>query len=383
MKIVLNAVAFVPGRMGGVESYLRNLVSSLQELDGGHDYYLICNQRDLASFQLSSPRFHALRCAFAKPSPLWYLRAAMRELTPLDPLRLFMDGLRMDLVHHPFSVLQPIRHRLPSVLTFHDMQHEYFPEYFSRRALQARKALWRPSAEQATRIVAISGYAKSTLVERYQIDPDKIDVVYNGYDRRFAVIDDHARLAAVKSRYNLDRPFIYYPAASWPHKNHMNLLAALRLMVERFGFDGRLVLSGIAMQGHDRVLAGIDRLGLRDNVKLLGYLPQEDLPSLYNLARVMAFPSRHEGFGIPLLEAMACGCPVACSNVTSIPEVAGSAALTFDPDSVEEIAEALWTLWSDETLRADLAARGLERVKEFSWGNMARQTVQVYERIRA
>ena len=151
-------------------------------------------------------------------------------------------------------------------------------------------------------------------------------------------------------------------------------------MKESYGFDGRLVLSGIAMQGSGDVVAEIERLGLQNDVKLLGYLPHGELPPLYHLARLMAFPSLHEGFGIPLLEAMACGCPIACSNVTSIPEVAGPAALTFDPTSMEVMALKLWTLWSDEPLRRDLIARGLARVKLFSWGNMARETVQVYER---
>ena len=173
---------------------------------------------------------------------------------------------------------------------------------------------------------------------------------------------------------------MYYPAATWPHKNHKRLLAALKIMKDRYGFDGQLVLSGIAMQANDAVLEEIGRLGLRDDVIVLGYLPHEDLPCLYNLARLMVFPSLFEGFGIPLVEAMACGCPVACSNVTSIPEVVGDAAVTFDPVSVEDMAEKTWALWSNDSLLRDMKTQGLDRVKLFSWDNMARQTIQVYEK---
>lgn len=381
MNIVLNAVAFTPGRMGGGETYFRNLVSSLQAVDTSNDYYLICNEQYVKSFQLSTPRFRPLACRYSKPSPLWYLRAAIRNVTPIDILRPYMNRLNVDLIHHPFSILQPINHKIPSVLTFFDMHHEFYPEYFSSYELNARKRLWRPSAEYATRIIAISEHAKTCLGERYDIAPDRIDVVYIGCSPQFRIMDDPDILESVRSRYCLNKPFMYYPAATWPHKNHKRLLTAFRLLKDRYDFEGQLVLSGLAMQANDEVLQEIERLGLRDNVTVLGYLPYIDLPCLYNLARLMVFPSLYEGFGIPLVEAMACGCPVACSNVTSIPEVVGEAALTFDPLSIEDMAEKIWRLWSGETIRQELVFRGLERVKLFSWDTMARQTISVYEKV--
>lgn len=380
MKIVLNAVAFIPGRMGGVESYFRNLLSSLQEIDAHNDYLLICNQRYIDSLSLSNPHFKFLPCAYAKPSKHWYLRAAIRHATKLDILRPFMNGLAVDVIHHPFSILQPIRHTTPSVLTFHDMQHEFFPEYFTSYALQAREALYRPSAEQATRIIAISEYVKMSLVDRYRIDADKIDVVYEGHCPEFRIIDNPDHLESVRSRYDLRKPFMYYPAATWPHKNHKRLLAALRIMKERNGFDGQLVLSGIAMQANDGVVKEIERLGLHNDVVMLGYLPGEDLPALYNLARLMVFPSLHEGFGIPLLEAMACGCPITCSHATSIPEIAADAALFFDPASEDDIARNILKLWDDNALRQEMVTRGVERAQFFSHEKMAHMTLNVYEK---
>lgn len=380
MRVALNAVALDPGRMGGVESYFRNLVSSLQAVDTTNDYSLICSERYFASFLLKNPHFEPLPCSFAKPSPLWYLRAAIRHATPIDILSPYVNRLKVDIIHHPFSILQPIHHKIPSVLTFHDMQHEFFPENFSAYALQARKKLWRPSADLATRIIAISSHAKQSLVEHFGIDPKKIDVVYNGYNDQFHVIENNSLLESVQSRYGLHKPFMYFPAATWPHKNHLKLLATLKIMKERYRFDGQLVLSGIAMQANNVLLDEITSLGLEKDVVLLGYLEDEDLPFLYNLARLMVFPSLHEGFGIPLVESMACGCPVACSNVSSIPEVVGDAALTFDPFSLEEMAEKIWKLWSDDSLRLDLKTKGLDRVNLFNCETMARKTIHVYEK---
>jgi glycosyltransferase involved in cell wall biosynthesis len=380
MKIALNAVSFAPGQMGGVETYFRNLVRSLQEIDTDNDYYLICNERYIDSFSLSNPHVTPASYCYTKPSPLWYLRVAIKDATRIDILRPFMNRLKVDVIHHPFSFLNPMHLKIPSVLTFIDMQHEFFPENFSSYELKARKALYRPSAEQATRIIAISEHARMCLVERYGIARDKIDVIYIGYSPQFRIMDDPDVRESIRSRYGLQKPFIYYPAATWPHKNHKRLLAALRLMKDRYGFDGQLVLTGIAKQASKEIFEETERLGLHDDVMVLGYLPHEDLPGLYNLARLMVFPSLFEGFGIPLVEAMACGCPIACSDVTSIPEVVGDAALMFDPDSVEDMAQKAWRLWSDDALRQESITRGLERVKLFNWENMAIQTIKVYEK---
>lgn len=380
MKIALNAVAFTPGRMGGIETYFRNLVRSLQQVDTGNDYYVICNKQYIDSLALSKPHFTPVPSIYAKPSPLWYFRVALRDTFGLDMLRPAINHLNMDIIHHPFSFLNPMGLRSPSVLTFIDMQHEFFPENFSRRALQFRKSFYRSSAENAAHIIAISEHVKTCLVARYGIAPDKISCIHIGYDPHYLVIDDTQRLESLRIKYALHKPFMYYPAATWPHKNHKRLLAAFRIMKDRHRFDGQLVLSGIAMQANDAVLEEIERLGLHNDVVVLGYLPHEEMPYLYNLARLMVFPSLYEGFGIPLVEAMACGCPVACSNSTSIPEVVGDAAVTFDPGSAEEMAEKIWGLWNDDVLLCDLRTKGFDRAGQFGWENMARQTVQVYKK---
>lgn len=174
---------------------------------------------------------------------------------------------------------------------------------------------------------------------------------------------------------------MYYPAATWPHKNHKTLLQAFKILKDWCGFEGDLVLTGIAKQSHDDISAQIELLGIKDDVKVLGYLPYEELPCIYNLARLLVFPSLFEGFGIPLVEAMACGCPVVCSNVTSIPEIVGAAGVMFDPDSAEDMAEKLMSVWWDDEQICKMRSEGLERVKLFSWENTALKTLRCFEKI--
>ncbi|MEJ2700142.1 MAG: glycosyltransferase family 1 protein, partial [Desulfuromonadales bacterium] len=216
--------------------------------------------------------------------------------------------------------------------------------------------------------------------EKYRVPAGKIDVVYNGYGGEYRVIDDVDELERVRSRYGLERHFLYFPAATWPHKNHRRLLGALRILVDRYRFDGQLVLTGISMKSHGDILKEIERLDLGEQVKILGYLPYAELPYLYNLARLLVFPSLFEGFGLPLVEAMACGCPVVCSDVTAIPEVIGKAGLLFDPTAEEDIAAKIWSAWNDEELRKRLVALGFQRAGLFRWEKAALQTIEVYKK---
>jgi glycosyltransferase involved in cell wall biosynthesis len=385
LQVAFSAITFQPGQIGGMEIYFRNLLSALQENDLTNQYSLLCDRHYIDELPLGNPGFKAVPCNFTKPSIGWFLRGVIRNTVKIDILRPIMNRLQVDVIHHPFSILNPLHLTIPSVLTFHDMQHEFFPEYFSSFEMKVRNEFFRLSAEQATRIIAISEHAKSTLVEKYGVTPEKIEVIYNGYNSSFRIIDDPDLLEKVRSRYGLNRPFLYYPAATLPHKNHKTLFAALKLLRDRHHFDGQLVLSGAVTRVNSAIMQEIGRMGLEDTVKVLGRLPHDDLPFLYNLARVMAFPSLFEGFGLPLIEAMACGCPVACSNVTSMPEVIGDAGVTFDPASVEDVAEKIFILWEDEAQREALRGRGLQRAQSrlFSWVNTARETIKVYEKAAA
>ncbi len=380
MRIGLNIVGLPLGAWGGVETYFRNLLHYLQKVDSGNEYTLLIDDRNVTQFPLYNPSFSRQIYRFARPSFPWYVRAALRRTLHYDVLKPFLNRVPLDVIHHPFSFLNPRGLATSSVLTFWDMQEEFFPEFFSATVLRWRQRMYRPSAEEATRIIVSSEFTKQCLVERYRIVPDKIDVIYTGYGPEFRVIDDPEDLDQVRQKYGLSRPFLYYPAASWPHKNHRTLLAALRILCDRNDFDGQLVLTGIAMQAHGDMLRDIERLGLGERVKILGYLPYGELPFLYNLARLMVFPSLFEGFGIPLVEALACGCPVVCARAASIPEVVGEAGVTFDPLSAEDMADKVNSVWQDDGRISDMKIRGRERARIFDWETTARKTVATYER---
>jgi glycosyltransferase involved in cell wall biosynthesis len=380
MIIGLNAITFVPGRIGGMETYIRNLVDRLQRLDTANSYLLLCDRRFAGEFPIVGDNLRVRHIDYARPSLNWFMRGVFRNTLNVDILKREMRGIEVDIIHHPFTVVTPLGTGIPAVLTFWDMQHEFFPEFFSRLELRKRRRIYPASVREAERVIVSSAYTGDCLAERYDVAAEKIEVIPTGYGPEYRVIDDPEGLQRVRTKYGLDRPFLFYPAATWPHKNHKNLLAALRILKESYGFDGELLLSGIAMQSHGEIMAEVGRLGLSGCVRLLGYLHAGELPWIYNLARMLAFPSLFEGFGIPIVEAMACGCPVVCSNMTSLPEVAGDAGLLFDPRIPEQIAETVWSVWTDEAKRREMQGRGLARARLFTWDETARKTIEVYRK---
>ena len=371
---------FNPGGMGGIETYIRNLVSVLLGSHGEDTYTLVCSEANAGCFHVVDDTSRTITFDNRRGTLSRFVRSALRNTCNIDLVKRRIDNLVLDVVHNPFTNIRPLGLRTPTVVTFYDLQHEYWPQFFPPRELERRKYKYRAAAQQAARIMAISDFTRQSLVERYAVPADRIDVVHLSCGSEYRECCDQELLRKIREKYGLRRPFLFYPAATWPHKNHRTLLAALQLLRERYDFKGELVLTGIAMRSHNEILDEIERRGLKENVRVLGYLPYEDLPYLYNLARIMVFPSLFEGFGIPLVEAMACGCPVVCSDVTSIPEVVGEAAVTFDPNSCEEMAEKIWTVWNNDCQIEKMRVYGLARANHFSWDKTARQTLDVYRR---
>ena len=380
MRVGLNAIGFSPGTMGGVETYFRQLLLHLQLDCGVHDYLIVCKNTDVDSFELQNPRFSMKVFNIGRPSLRWLIRGVVFESMHRDIITSSMNRLPVDVIHHPFTIIEPLGTKIPSVLTFWDMQQEFYPQFFSHREMRFRNFTFPASTQQARRIIVSSTFTKKCLIERYQVDPDKIDIVYTGYGKEYHPLTDSVVLNSARARYNLPDAFIYYPAALWPHKNHRTLLDALCLIRDRYGVMLNLVLSGMSTGRAGELRTEILRRNLQDAVTVLGYIPYEDLPSLFNLATIMVYPSLFEGFGIPLVEAMACGCPVVCSHCTSMPEVVGDAALMFDPQSVDEMATTILNAVSNRALRFKMSTAGLEQAKLFNWGETARKTQAVYEK---
>jgi len=263
------------------------------------------------------------------------------------------------------------------VLTFFDMQHEYMPEFFSEGELEERKKIFRPSTERADYIIAPSAFTAQSLREKFKTPEDKMISIPVGVPKNCRRMSLDA-VALVRRKYNLPDHYMIYPANPWLHKNHARLMVALRLLKDRRSLKVNLVLTGKLQNTTWSAMSLALAAGIEDQVHDLGYVPSEDMPALYSGADMLIFPSLFEGFGIPLLEAMACGIPVAAARSTSIPDVTGDAALLFDPLSPADIAEAIYHVMSDSILAGDLARRGLERAGRFAWPVLVGALEEVY-----
>lgn len=299
----------------------------------------------------------------------WMQMIAPRLLADLQP----------DLVHFTNS-LAPVACPVPLVLTIHDMS----------LFLQARTQPWRSVltvrpivpvvARRAAAILTLSNYTRQDMIRVLKVDPCRVHVVYGAPSAQFRPIVDRGELDRVRGRYALPDQFVLYVGTLEPRKNIPRLLRAFA-QVRRAHPAARLIMVGQLGWKYRAVWHEIESLGLADAVQWLGYVPGADLPALYSLATVFAFPSLYEGFGLPVIEAMACGTPVLTSQGTALAEVAGEAALLVDPLDEAAIAQNLLCLLTDAALRAELRARGLDRAAEFSWERAGSETVKVYERV--
>jgi glycosyltransferase involved in cell wall biosynthesis len=271
-----------------------------------------------------------------------------------------------------------------NVLVFADLQHEYHPEFFTAQELDERRRVFGASIARADHMIAISEHTRRTILERYGIAPERVSTGHLAADPAFHPERwEPASLPRVLRKYDLQPGYLLFPANTWPHKNHLRALEALQQLRDAHGLRPLLVLTGARKQGEDALREACARLGLESQVRFLGYCPLEDMPALYRGARALFYPSLFEGFGIPVVEAMWCGCPVVCSDRTSLPEIAGEAALLFDPLSPDEMASALRRVLADEALRDALSERGRRRAKDFSWRAFALQVLRTLSQVQS
>jgi glycosyltransferase involved in cell wall biosynthesis len=291
-----------------------------------------------------------------------------------------LGRFRVDLFHATSGGV-PIASPCRIVATIHDLLAEIDPSWLPRTIRFKVRATARLNVRRADRLIAVSESTKRDLVELYRVAPTAVDVIPNAVGAEFGLESDPTRLAEIRGRYHLPaRPFILFVGTLFRWRNIPRLIAAHRILIDR-GIDADLVLAGRNVWGDRAVDEALAANGTADRVRRLGFVRDDDLPGLYRLAAVFAYPSLHEGFGIPPLEAMASGVPVVSSAVSSLPEVVGDAGLLVDPRSVEQLADALGSVFEDERLRQDLAVRGRLRARQFSWDDVARRTAAVYERV--
>ena len=373
MRIGIDYTAAV--RQGaGIGRYTRGLIRALAEIDQETPYVLFSAGRDPdprpwpSNF---SPRQVPLSDRHL--SIVWH-----RLRLPL-PIEWFTGPL--DLFHSPDFVLPPVR-RARTVLTIHDLSFLRYPECFSPPLLRYLLAAVPRSVERADLVLADSENTRDDLIELLGVPAESIRVVYAGVEPEFTP-RPQAEVQAVRERYGIQRPYLLGLGTLQPRKNFRRLIEAYHLLREEHDIPQQLVIGGGHGWLYEPIMEAIERHGLQEDVRLIGFCDDADLPALYTGADLFAFPSLYEGFGIPVLEAMACGTPVVAADTSSLPEVAGDAALLVPPTDVEALAQALWLALDDSALRETLRARGFEQCRRFTWHDSAHRLLECYEELLA
>jgi len=431
MRIGVNLIPLRPGQMGGAEVYFRDLLAELLKRDG-HEYVLVTadyNHDTLPEDSARSRRvlfvresggaggkLHRMVLALSRRlhQALAWLRAWHRRHVPetlrralrpalhgivawlevgrgwllgrhrqgrAETLRDLIRRERLDMWFCPFTNLEPRICPVPAVITVHDVQHEYHPDFFHPDELRHRGRFYPESCAAADHIIAVSEFTRRCVLEKYDVERDAVSAIWEAAGSDFDWRGARARTPIVRQKYALPTRYVLYPANTWHHKNHGRLIEALAHYRDRYGEAPTLVLTGVGKEGQAGLERAIESHRLEGLVRMLGYVPRDELPTLYAGAACLVFPSLFEGFGIPLVEAMLVGCPIAASNVASIPEVVGDAGVLFDPLDPADISRALAAILGDPGMATELARRGRARAELFSASRTATLTLEVFERV--
>lgn len=368
MKIGIDARVLGCKQIGGVATYTYNLIANLAKIDADNEYII----------------FHSL------PEDLAFSKRNFRvKVIQVPPYEFFKEQLaltyevtkeRLDLFHSPFY-LPPIVRLSKTILTIHDLNPDENPELYQDKKMVSYFRKWRRKVAQKTdRIITVSNYVKKRVEDSLLIPKVKIGAIHSAQDERFGRVANRDLTNKIKDDCHIKGDFLLYVGHIQPWKNLNRLIEAFALIKKR-GIKEKLVLAGGKGWAIKEIETLTKELGLKGEVIITDFVPGDDLPLFYQAASAFVFPSLMEGFGIPVLESMACGTPVICSNVTSLPEVAGEAAIFFNPLDVPEMAEAIFRVLTDEGLRNDLIKKGFKRSKEFSWEKTAKETLKVYKEV--
>jgi glycosyltransferase involved in cell wall biosynthesis len=351
----------------GIGQYILRLTQALAKIDRDDAFVIFKSRKDKSS-KIDQANF--------KQQKLW---------TPSHhPIERFAMSVelgtsRLDVLHSP-DFIPPTWTRCPSVITMHDLAFMLYPRFLTRDSARYYGQV-DVAARQADHIIAVSESTKRDTIRLLGVPESKITVIYEAAHPLFERIDLNRANDFVRTKYNLPPQFILFVGTIEPRKNLPTLLRAFRRLRDNYKSDAVLAIAGNRGWLVEEVDQIIAELHLSDSVRFLGNVANEALLYLYNAARCFVMPSFYEGFGLPPLEAMACGTPVIVSNVSSLPEVVGDAGFLFNPEDVEALTVALWRVLTDEKLRRELSEKGTKRAQTFSWERAARQTLAVYHQV--
>jgi glycosyltransferase involved in cell wall biosynthesis len=395
LRVCLDA-RLTSGLSGGVEQVIIGLAAGLSQLtEGNEEYYfltykgaetwlrpyiagpcrlLLCNRRPASKLKARIRSiFPSVRRAAAllRSLPFWPVRIPVSDGT--------IERAGIDVMH--FTMQDAFLTGIPNIYHPWDLQHLHLPHYFSRYEYRTRERRYRMFCRYARMVAVATQWIKNDIMSKYDLGDDLVRVVPLAPPVQIYPVPSHNDVAEARQRFVLPSNFIYYSAQTWPHKNHLALFDALAILRDRYSLVVPLVCSGWLNEFFPVIKRRMQELGLASQVRFLGFVSPLEVQCLYRLCRAVVFPSKFEGWGLPVTEAFFAGVPVACSNVTSLPEVAGDAALLFNPDDPAEIAAAIRRLWTDDDLCRNLVERGRRRVSGLSWEKTARIFRAHYRRI--
>lgn len=372
MRIAIDFTAFIP-QMTGIDTYMKQLVSNLAKVDRSNQYRIYHNHEDCRIFTDNLPGNFSHTSLSARPR-------LFRLISQQVMLPVAASGWKADVVHSPSFIMPYLRGAARHVLTVHDMtsfSHPHCHIALRRSWLYRRMVL--ASLRRADAVVVPSRATRQAILEFLpDLQPDRIHVTVPGIGEEFRLCDP-ASVREVVARLKLPQPYILYVGTLEPRKNLPALVESYRRLVEAGAIKEHLVLAGKLGWGYEALLKQIQVPALRGRVHLAGYVDQKDLPTVYAGARLFVYPSLHEGFGFPPLEAMACGVPVISTRSSSLAENLERAAELVAPDDIAGLADAMQRLLTDDTLRAKRLGQGLEQARQYRWEQTARETVKSYQ----
>ena len=317
------------------------------------------------------------RVTKVKVTPRWYSYGEQLIL----PFQL--AGHKLDLIHYP-HFNSPIFFPTKSVCTIHDLTPFKFDGHKMKSKFRkfAHRLIFKNTLRRAKKIITVSDYTQAEIKRQFKINSDKLTTTHLGVDERFKVLEKNGIIKATLDKYGISQPFIFFIGAWRNHKNFEGLIASYEILKNKYRSPHQLVLGGQEFPDYPNIRQRINSSPHKKSINTPGFIALEDLPIIYNAASCFVLPSFMEGFGLIALEAQACGCPVASSDTSSLPEILNNSAKLFDPHNHEQMAATIHEILNNEQLAQELKYKGLENVKRFSWQNCARQTLKIYEEIK-
>lgn len=384
--------------MGGIGVYTREVVRAMLKIDDGNEYVLIfpgfgrarehrgelLGRKNVVEIETWFPRLPAF---FHSTRALAWIPRLLKKVRALLPIETYWDQVvvprvarqhGVDVLFNPHLTV-PIRGRFRKVTVLHAVEYHTVPNVYGWRMYLWWFVLERLIMPSADRLISLSELMTGDIRKHMRYPIAQVRTIYHGVSEKFRVETDAARLARARERYSLPERYLLFVGRLYPQKNFVTLARAFAMIKDRI--PHRLVVAGQPRYKYQGEVDILDELGIDDRVDFLDHVPNDDLPLVYNLADCFVFPSLYESFGLVLVEAMACGCPVIGANAAAIPEVSGGAAMLFDPLNADQLAESILRLVTEPDLRRTLVERGLARAREFTWERTARQTLDVFKEL--